>query len=108
MSAIAHAPRRRLMRSPTLRVLLADRACATGLLLLAVIVLAAVFAPWIAPYGPDEAFPMYRLGPPGTEGHLLGLDHQGRDILSRLIWGARLTLTAGIVPVVRWAARSCG
>lgn len=104
MNATAPARTRRLVRSPTLRVLLADRACATGLSLLAAIVLAAVFAPWIAPYGPDEAFPMYRLGPPGTQGHWLGLDHQGRDVLSRLIWGARLTLAAGIVPVAAGAA----
>ncbi|WP_181702086.1 ABC transporter permease [Chthonobacter albigriseus] len=106
MTAVATPPRRRWLRSPTLRVLLSDRACATGLFLLAVICFAAIFAPWLAPFGPDEATPMFRLMPPGTEGHLLGLDHQGRDILSRLIWGARLTLAAGIIPVAVGAAIS--
>lgn len=95
---------RRFFVPPALRVLLADRACTTGLVMLGAIVLAAIFAPWIAPYGPDEAEPMYRLFPIGTPGHWLGLDHQGRDILSRMIWGARLTLAAGIVPVAVGAA----
>jgi peptide/nickel transport system permease protein len=65
-----------------------------------------VFAPLIAPYPPNEAFPEFRLQGPGTEGHLLGLDHQGRDILSRLLYGARLTLVSGIVPVLLGAAIS--
>jgi peptide/nickel transport system permease protein len=71
-----------------------------GSLVLLFIILAAVLAPWIAPYSPTEAFPRLRLQGPGTEGHLLGLDHQGRDMLSRLIWGGRTTLFAGIAPVV--------
>jgi ABC-type dipeptide/oligopeptide/nickel transport system permease subunit len=81
------------------RALMADRACATGIVILGVILFAAVFAPWIAPYGPNEAEPQFRLFPIGTPGHPLGLDAQGRDVLSRIIWGARLTLLAGIVPV---------
>jgi ABC-type dipeptide/oligopeptide/nickel transport system permease subunit len=81
------------------RMLATDRAFAVGVAIFAIIVLAAIFAPWIAPYGPDDADPQYRLYPVGTPGHLLGLDAQGRDVLSRIIWGARLTLAAGIVPV---------
>ncbi|GAB1364203.1 ABC transporter permease [Rhodobacter sp.] len=69
-------------------------------------ILAAVFAPWIAPWPPNEANPELRLMPPGTPGHLLGLDNQGRDILSRLLYGARLTLLCGILPVVIGAAIS--
>lgn len=62
--------------------------------------LCAIFAPFIAPFPPNEADPSLRLQGPGAPGHLLGLDHQGRDILSRLIYGARLTLLSGILPVV--------
>jgi peptide/nickel transport system permease protein len=65
-----------------------------------------VFAPLVAPYPPNEAFPEYRLKGPGTDGHLLGLDNQGRDILSRILHGARLTLFCGIVPVLIGAAIS--
>lgn len=62
--------------------------------------LTALFASVVAPYDPVEANPALRLRPPGTEGHLLGLDNHGRDILSRLIYGTRITLVAGVTPVV--------
>ncbi|WP_295077411.1 ABC transporter permease [Tabrizicola sp.] len=68
--------------------------------------LAAAFAPWISPWAPNAANPELRLMPPGTPGHLLGLDQQGRDILSRTLHGARLTLICGILPVVIGAAIS--
>jgi peptide/nickel transport system permease protein len=77
-----------------------DHYAMAGFTILALIILAAVFAPWLAPYSPTEAFPSLRLQGIGTEGHLLGLDHQGRDMLSRLIWGGRSTLFAGITPVL--------
>ncbi|HEY3673004.1 MAG TPA: ABC transporter permease [Acidimicrobiia bacterium] len=63
-------------------------------------VLVAVFAPVLAPYGPQEGELADRLQGVGTAGHLLGTDGQGRDLLSRLIWGARPSLTAGILPVL--------
>jgi len=69
---------------------------------LAVIVLAlllSALAPWIAPYDPNAADPALRLAPPGTPGHLLGLDGQGRDLLSRLLWGGRESLLSTIAPV---------
>jgi peptide/nickel transport system permease protein len=60
--------------------------------------LAALLAPVIAPYAPNAGDAANRLlGFSGS--HLLGTDGQGRDILSRLIWGARLSLLAGLVPV---------
>jgi peptide/nickel transport system permease protein len=73
---------------------------------IAVMVLAAAFAPWITPWPPNAANPELRLLPPGTPGHPLGLDNQGRDILSRILHGARLTLFCGIVPVLIGAAIS--
>jgi len=64
------------------------------------LILAAIFAPVVAPYGPTAGSIANRLQPIGSPGHLLGTDEQGWDILSRLIWGARPSLLEGIVPVV--------
>jgi peptide/nickel transport system permease protein len=66
---------------------------------LAVIVLAAVFAEAIAPYGPNEQDITTRLRPPDLGAHVLGTDEVGRDILSRLIYGARISLLVGVIAV---------
>ena len=71
-------------------------ACAAILLLL---VLAAAFAPWVAPADPFKTSMLKRLLPVGSAGNWLGTDELGRDLLSRLIYGGRLSLTMGIVPV---------
>lgn len=63
-----------------------------GLVILVILVLTAVFAPVLAPHDPFAQDLSSRLKPIGTEGHLLGTDSLGRDILSRLIFGARITL----------------
>jgi peptide/nickel transport system permease protein len=70
----------------------------TGLGILAALVLLAVFADEIAPYAPNRMRPTERLQPPGPA-HLFGTDDLGRDILSRAVFGARLTLTVGAVVV---------
>ncbi len=77
-----------------------DKYALFGAAVVILFVLLAVFAPWVASYGPNEAFPALRLKGLGTPGHILGLDAQGRDILSRLLYGARLTLFTGITPVL--------
>ena len=67
-----------------------------GLIVLA-LAMTAVFAPYLAPYGAkDTSFPPYR--PPSTE-FPMGTDQLGRDQLSRVIWGARLSLYVGLVSV---------
>lgn len=66
---------------------------------LGLLILAAIFAPLVAPDGPTAGSIADRLQGVGSPGHLLGTDGQGRDILSRLIWGARPSLLEGIVPV---------
>ncbi|HEX3459561.1 MAG TPA: ABC transporter permease [Acidimicrobiales bacterium] len=66
---------------------------------LGLLILAAIFAPLVAPDGPLAGSIADRLQGVGSPGHLLGTDGQGRDILSRLIWGARPSLLEGIVPV---------
>jgi len=82
---------RRLARDPT--TLIAG-------MLLGAIVLAAVLAPALAPYDPAAGSIRLRLSPIGTAGHPLGTDEQGRDMLSRLLFGGRMTLLAGLTPIV--------
>lgn len=67
--------------------------------LLLVIVLAAVLAPWLAPHDPLQQNIAYRLEPPSAE-FWLGTDTFGRDVLSRLIYGARVSLLVGFVAVM--------
>jgi peptide/nickel transport system permease protein len=74
-------------------------AVAAGAVVLGLILM-AVFAPWLAPQDPMQGMTLRRLRPPGTEGHLLGTDELGRDMLSRLIHGGRISLFMGIVPVL--------
>jgi peptide/nickel transport system permease protein len=64
------------------------------------IVGAAVLAPVVAPYPPNAGNAANRLLGFGVQGHLLGTDGEGRDVLSRLIYGARLSLLTGFMPVL--------
>ncbi len=82
-----------------------NRGAVIGLVVFAVIVFVAIFAPVFAPHAPNEQFRDYLLTPPvwqdgGTAQFLLGTDAVGRDILSRLIHGARYSLFIGLVVVV--------
>jgi peptide/nickel transport system permease protein len=81
---------RRLCRDPV--------AVGAGIVIL-LIVLLAILAPYIAPQDPYRGLTLRRLKPMGTEGFLLGTDELGRDMLSRLIFGARLSLFMGVTPV---------
>ena len=79
----------------------------TTVVALAIVVLigiAALLAPWIAPYDPDEADLFRRLQPPawlegGEWAYVLGCDGLGRDILSRLLYGARVSFAIGIIVI---------
>ena len=64
------------------------------------IMMSAILAPLLAPQSPYSASMMMRLKPIGTEGHLLGTDETGRDMLSRILYGGRLSLFMGITPVI--------
>jgi hypothetical protein len=55
-------------------------------------VLAAALAPWLPLLDPDTVDTPNRLRPPGSPGHALGTDEFGRDLLARLVWGARVSL----------------
>ena len=67
--------------------------------LIVLIVLSAVFAPWLAPMDPDKSSMANRLRPIGHPNYLLGTDEQGRDLLSRMLYGGRVSLAMGILPV---------
>ncbi|MFM2421954.1 MAG: hypothetical protein RL291_484 [Pseudomonadota bacterium] len=76
-----------------------DRVAMAAALVILAIILMAIFAPWIAPYDPERGMALRRLRPIGTPGHILGTDELGRDMLTRLIYGARLSLFMGVMPV---------
>ncbi|QEL21620.1 ABC transporter permease [Bosea sp. F3-2] len=82
---------RRLVRDPVAMFALA---------VILLIVLAAIFAPYLAPADPFRGSMVRRLRPIGTTGYPLGTDELGRDLLSRLIYGGRLSLFMGVTPVI--------
>ena len=82
-----------------LRQLRRDPVAMAAAALLVLLLLAAVFAPWLAPADPYKASMIKRLLPIGSPGHWLGTDELGRDMLTRLMYGGRLSLLMGVVPV---------
>lgn len=83
-------------RPGTLALLLNNSLATSGLVVLVLICLIALAAPILPLANPDVTAPADRLLPIFTAGHLLGTDHLGRDILSRLIWGTRISLAVGL------------
>ncbi|QQS12727.1 MAG: ABC transporter permease [Rhodospirillales bacterium] len=86
-------------RSHALRRLMRDKVAVGAAGTLGLVVLAAVFAPWVAPYDPYLTDLSKTMQPP-SEMHWFGTDNTGRDILSRVIFGARNTLMMGLVGVL--------
>ena len=78
---------RRMLRSPQ---------GALGLILVGLMLLVVIVGPWIAPYNPETFAPLQRYQPPSLQ-FWLGTDQYGRDILSRLLYGARSTVLLAIV-----------
>src|SRR5262249_19690632 len=76
-----------------------NKLAATGMVLVALFVVLALFAPWIAPQSPSNIDLPSRLQPPNSS-HLFGTDELGRDILSRVIYGARISMLVGSSVVV--------
>ena len=85
-------------RFPLLRTLLADPFTCVALILVASFLIIAVFAPFLAPYSPLKIDVLHKLQPPSLA-HWFGTDHLGRDLLSRVIYGARTALTIAMVSV---------
>jgi len=100
MSSVAEAslstPDRQ--RFVLLRAPLADPFTCVALILVAGFLVIAIFAPWAAPYSPVKIDVLHKLQPPSGE-HWFGTDHLGRDLLSRVIYGARTALTIAMVSV---------
>lgn len=88
----------RSRRQDFLRTFFSNRLAVSGTAILSVFILMAIFAPLIAPYDPLQQDLIDKFAPPSRE-HLLGQDELGRDILSRIIYGARISLTAGLAAV---------
>src|SRR5919197_2870192 len=72
-----------------------DRVTLTAAAVILCIVLSALLAPYLAPHNPFQGSIRKRLAPIGTPGYILGTDEQGRDMLSRLLYGGRPSLRAG-------------
>ncbi|MGE0724855.1 MAG: hypothetical protein AB7O45_10795, partial [Alphaproteobacteria bacterium] len=84
-----------------LSVILRHPTAATGLVIIALFIVAAILAPVIAPYGPFEVVygadrAVVRLSPPAA-GNWLGTTNQGMDVLSQLLWGSRVALAVGLL-----------
>lgn len=97
---LAPMPVRRGYWAGVMRRVSRDPVAMICLVVLLALVFSAVFASWLPFQDPYKASMIARLKPIGTPGHLLGTDEQGRDMLARLIYGGRLTLLIGLVPVV--------
>ncbi|AIZ59739.1 peptide ABC transporter permease [Bacillus safensis] len=76
-----------------------NKLAVAGSVILLVIIFSAIFAPVIAPYAPEHQDLLKRLQPPSAE-HFMGTDKFGRDIFSRVLYGARVSLLVGFVSVV--------
>jgi peptide/nickel transport system permease protein len=76
-----------------------NRLAVAGLVVIALSIAAAALAPLLSPHDPVQANPAGRLAPPGAPGRILGADHLGRDVLSRILYGGRVSIAMGIAPV---------
>ncbi len=105
MSAAAMEPagaRQQRRRFRLIKAVLSKPSGLFGFAVVALITLAAVLAPWLAPCGPDTQFAGLRLAA-ATAGHPLGTDELSRDLISRVLFGARISLLVGFASVAAGA-----
>jgi peptide/nickel transport system permease protein len=69
-----------------------------GMIIVIMVVFSAILAPWISPYNPSDTDLYSRMKPPSAK-HLFGTDKLGRDVFSRIVWGARVSLKVGVISV---------
>lgn len=100
MSALSRqdAGRAGRRRSKAMRRFLANRLAVTGAIVIPVLLIVAIFAPLLSPYGPAQVSFTELLAPPSAA-HLFGTDNLGRDVLSRILFGGRVSLSAGVLSV---------
>ncbi len=92
------APAVRAGRTPSARILARfrrNRLAGAALAILVTVHVLIVLAPWVAPFNPEFVDLVKRLQPPGSE-HWLGTDEYGRDVLTRLLYGGRVSLAVGL------------
>lgn len=82
-----------------LRLLKSQTSCVVGGIIVAVVLATAIFAPWLAPHDPVKVDILNSLLPPSAE-NPLGTDQAGRDLLSRIMWGARVSLMVSLLAVI--------
>jgi peptide/nickel transport system permease protein len=96
---VAHKQRRRLTRTRSIKAWYRNGSLMAGIIITGLLVLIAALAPWIAPYSPTTQHLTDALQPV-SPAHWLGTDKYGRDVLSRLIWGAQVDLRVGFLAVL--------
>ena len=96
--AIEASPRTVLVQA--WRAYASARLAVVGLVIVILAILIAILAPWISPADPSAGSGADRLLPPLEGGYILGTDGQGRAVLTRRMWGARMSLLIGILPTV--------
>jgi peptide/nickel transport system permease protein len=82
----------------TLALLFTNRLAAAGVVILGLLVVVALVAPWVIPFGANEQVPGARLQPPSAA-HWFGTDNLGRDVFSRVLLGSRVSLQVGFIAV---------
>lgn len=87
------------MKDALRRMIRANKLSLVSLIVIFLLILFSFLAPWLTPYGEADMDLMHRLSPPSAE-HLLGTDEAGRDVLTRLLYGSRVSLMVGIVPTL--------
>jgi peptide/nickel transport system permease protein len=90
---VAIEPPRRL---GSLQRFIRHRLAFFGLMIIAILLVGSALAPWLAPFDPDDIDIVNRYAPPFSPGHWLGSDDLGRDVLSRLMFAGRISLSVGI------------
>lgn len=83
-----------------LRKLMHNRLALLGLVIITLVLLVAVFAPWIATHAPNQIETLDSFLKPGERGHLLGTDNYGRDLFSRIVYGARVSMIVSLAAVL--------
>ena len=86
-------------RARVLRRLRRNPLAVVSFVVLALVAVVAVLSPWIAPYAVEQTDFAHTFAPPGTPGHVLGTDDLGRDVLSRIMLGARASLQVALLAV---------
>jgi len=87
------------MKDALRRMIRANKLSLISMIVIFLLILCSILAPWLTPYGEADMDLMHRLSPPSAE-HLLGTDEAGRDVLTRLLYGSRVSLMVGIVPTL--------